>query len=56
MILALRFKFDAAHRLMNHSGQCRNIHGHTWLVEVMIEGAVKEESGMVVDFQDLKHE
>lgn len=54
MILSLRFKFDAAHRLMNHAGECRNIHGHTWLVEVVIEGAVKKESGMVADFSDLK--
>lgn len=54
MILTLRFKFDAAHRLMEHEGKCRNLHGHTWLIEAVVEGAVKKESGMVVDFQDLK--
>ncbi len=54
MILTLRFKFDSAHRLMHHDGQCKNIHGHTWAVEVVIEGAVKGESGMVADFHDLK--
>lgn len=54
MILTLKFKFDAAHRLMNHSGQCRNLHGHTWVVEAVVSGAIKKESGMVVDFQDLK--
>ena len=54
MILTLRFKFDAAHRLMHYEGECRNLHGHTWLVEVVIEGAVNKESGMVADFQDLK--
>ena len=54
MIISLRFKFDAAHRLMEHGGECRNLHGHTWLVEVVVEGAVRNQSGMVVDFQDLK--
>jgi len=54
MILSLRFKFDAAHRLMHHSGQCRNLHGHTWLVEVVIGGAINKKSGMVADFKDLK--
>ena len=54
MILTLRFKFDAAHRLMEHGGECRNLHGHTWLVEVVVEGAVRKKSGMVADFQDLK--
>ena len=45
--------FDAAHVLTNHSGQCKNLHGHTYRVVVEVE-AVEESSDMVIDFKDLK--
>lgn len=54
MKIATSFKFDAAHRLYNYSGLCRNIHGHTWKVRVVVDGVVDNASGMVVDFQVLK--
>lgn len=46
------FYFDAAHRIPNHRGKCKNLHGHTYRLIVTIEGDV--ESGMVIDFEDLK--
>ncbi|MCK4310948.1 MAG: 6-carboxytetrahydropterin synthase QueD [Methanomicrobia archaeon] len=46
------FYFDAAHRIVTHKGKCKNLHGHTYKLVVTIEGAV--ESGMVIDFEDLK--
>lgn len=51
----LRFQrtFAAAHRLMNHPGKCRNIHGHNYHVEVVIAGPV-DETGMVVEFDHVK--
>ena len=54
MKLGVTFKFDAAHRLMNHSGLCSNLHGHTWKVEFMFSGEVDPSSGMLIDFSDLK--
>jgi len=42
---------DCAHFLPGH-GKCGILHGHTYKVEVVIEG--KNESGMVMDFADLK--
>lgn len=53
------FTFDAAHRLQNHNGKCRNLHGHTYRVDVTIFGATNEEDGapdegMVLDFGELK--
>ena len=53
-MLTMSFKFDAAHRLMLHKGACRNIHGHTWKVEVVWGGYVNEETGMLMDFADIK--
>ncbi|MEM4460607.1 MAG: 6-pyruvoyl tetrahydropterin synthase family protein [Nanopusillaceae archaeon] len=31
-----KFKFAAAHRLINHSGKCKNLHGHEWYVNVYL--------------------
>lgn len=52
-----QFKFEAAHVLPNHEGACNRLHGHSYLVEVSIEGYPKEtgaEAGMVMDFGNLK--
>jgi 6-pyruvoyltetrahydropterin/6-carboxytetrahydropterin synthase len=44
---------DAGHRVPGHQGQCRNLHGHTYTVEVTVEGQVADD-GMIVDFGILK--
>ena len=49
-----RAEFDAAHRLPGYPGNCSNIHGHTWRVEVWIEDDPDPESGMVVDYRAIK--
>ncbi|MDD3268903.1 MAG: 6-carboxytetrahydropterin synthase QueD [Syntrophomonadaceae bacterium] len=46
--------FAAAHWLNNYQGNCKNIHGHTWKVEVVIAGNQLDDVGMLVDFRDLK--
>lgn len=46
--------FAAAHRLNGYQGQCSNLHGHTWKVEVSISSNQLDENGMVIDFKDLK--
>lgn len=53
------FKFEAAHQLPNHDGKCRNLHGHSYRVEVEAEGPVRRsdgepDEGMVLDFAVLK--
>jgi 6-pyruvoyltetrahydropterin/6-carboxytetrahydropterin synthase len=45
--------FDMAHRLMNHNGLCKNIHGHTYKLQVDVTGKI-DLNGMVIDFGDLK--
>lgn len=44
------FRFDAAHVLSEHAGLCRNLHGHTYRVDVSVRG----EGEMVIDFKKLK--
>ena len=53
MKLGLIADFDAAHSLPGYQGKCANLHGHTYRVEVVIEGAVGE-NGFVMDFFQLK--
>jgi 6-pyruvoyltetrahydropterin/6-carboxytetrahydropterin synthase len=53
------FTFDAAHRLDNHEGNCKNLHGHTYKLHVGVYGPIINEpgapdDGMVLDFAELK--
>jgi 6-pyruvoyltetrahydropterin/6-carboxytetrahydropterin synthase len=47
------FRFEAAHQLPWHDGACRNLHGHSYRLEVTVEGPIGAQ-GMVIDFGDLK--
>lgn len=47
-------RFDAAHVLTNHKGLCKNLHGHTYRVDVEVAGGEADGSDMVIDFKDLK--
>lgn len=46
--------FAAAHNLRNFRGKCENLHGHNWKVEVVFRGSVLDESGVLVDFGEVK--
>ncbi|KUK44990.1 MAG: 6-carboxytetrahydropterin synthase QueD [Methanothrix sp.] len=54
MRMGLSLEFDAAHRLPGYDGKCSRVHGHTYDVEVVLEGPVDDENGFLVDFYDLK--
>ena len=47
-------RFDAAHILTNHQGLCRNLHGHTYRVDVSVGMDEAPGRDMVMDFKDLK--
>lgn len=54
-----RFTFEMAHALRCHDGQCANIHGHSYVLDVTIAGTPAEapdhpKDGMVIDFAELK--
>ena len=53
-IVTKTVKFDAAHVLTNHRGLCKNLHGHTYRVDVSVAQSDGDESDMVIDFKDLK--
>ena len=59
MQITTRLEFDAGHRIPNHKSQCRNLHGHRYVLEITLSGNIitqKEvsEDGMVMDFSDVK--
>jgi 6-pyruvoyltetrahydropterin/6-carboxytetrahydropterin synthase len=51
MKLGITEYIDCAHHLPGHQ-KCGRLHGHTYTVDVIIEGEKKE--GMLLDFADLK--
>lgn len=53
MKLSSRFRFEAAHHLINYNGPCANMHGHSYVLEVSVFGEVGPD-GFVVDFGELK--
>jgi len=44
----------AAHWLPGYDGDCRNLHGHSWRIQVLLLGVVDSQTGMVVDFREIK--
>jgi len=62
--LVYRGKFDAAHRLWDENlseeenlqmyGKCTSVHGHSWLVEIELEGQVRDRDDMLINFTELK--
>ena len=50
------FRFEAAHWLPNvpEGHKCRRLHGHSYKIEISIEGELDPELGWLADFGDLK--
>ena len=53
MLVTKEFKFDAAHHLTKYHGKCENVHGHTYKLQVTVEGDLNEDD-LVLDFCELK--
>ncbi len=52
-----RFEFHSAHHLPYHTGLCKNLHGHMYMLDVEIAGPIQSEgpaTGMIMDFGLLK--
>jgi 6-pyruvoyltetrahydropterin/6-carboxytetrahydropterin synthase len=60
-----RFTFEASHQLPWHDGKCKNLHGHSYVLEVTVRGNITQpelsskgevrntqrpDTGMVADF------
>ena len=47
-------EFAAAHKIADYPGDCGQIHGHTWKVEVTFSGNELNDLGMLFDFREAK--
>ena len=56
MKITQAFTFEAAHRLPNVpiTHKCHRMHGHSYRVELQLDGPVNPETGFVTDFFDLE--
>src|SRR6266511_3452212 len=52
MKIAKEFRWEMGHRLPDHEGLCRNVHGHSYKMSVEVTGELNA-NGMVVDFFEL---
>jgi 6-pyruvoyltetrahydropterin/6-carboxytetrahydropterin synthase len=53
--VVIRKRFAAAHQLRGYGGQCENLHGHNWIVDVGVEGTELDDVGLLLDFKILKN-
>ncbi len=56
MQIRKQFRFEAAHVLPHHSGKCSKLHGHSYRLDVAVEGPLQSDGparGMVLDFDEL---
>ncbi len=53
MKIAKEFHWEMGHRLPEHFGKCKNIHGHSYRMIVELEGSL-DDQGMIMDYFDLK--
>lgn len=54
-----QFSFETGHALYGYDGKCKNVHGHSYRLDVTVIGAPISDNanvkfGMVIDFGDLK--
>jgi 6-pyruvoyltetrahydropterin/6-carboxytetrahydropterin synthase len=52
--LTIHTDFAAAHNLINYQGDCENLHGHNWKVEVTVAARELDKAGLGIDFKILK--
>ncbi len=57
--LTKQFEFEMSHALLNYDGLCKNIHGHSYKLQITVLGEPMNEpgnpkDGMVLDFSILK--
>ncbi|MES9980951.1 MAG: 6-carboxytetrahydropterin synthase, partial [Candidatus Thiodiazotropha sp. 6PLUC5] len=45
--------FCYGHRLLNHKGKCRHLHGHNATAVIHLESKQLDELGMVCDFSEI---
>ena len=53
MKIAKEFRWEMGHRLPEHFGLCKNIHGHSYKMLVEFDGELGK-NGMIIDYYDVE--
>lgn len=53
--LVREYRFESAHHLPNvpEGHKCRRLHGHSFKIEIGIEGPIDPDTGWLIDFADI---
>jgi queuosine biosynthesis protein QueD len=57
MKLVKEFTFEAAHKVAcfaNNGHKCGRLHGHSYRAQIEVSGDVNEQTGILIDFFELK--
>ena len=54
--ITVRDHIASAHQLHGYDGPCKDLHGHTWHIEVVVMGETLDKIGLLTDFKILKKE
>ena len=52
--LVIQVDFAAAHNLRGYCGECENLHGHNWKLDIYLRSEKLDDLGMVMDFKVAK--
>ena len=52
--ISVQAHYDSAHLLRDYVGKCARLHGHRYVVQVVLQAPEVGDSGMVFDFTELK--
>lgn len=52
--LMIEDTFSAAHQLRGYKGECENLHGHNWRVQIYVLADRLNEIDIAIDFHELK--
>ncbi len=52
--LTIERDFSAAHQMRGYPGACARMHGHNYCVKLTIEGDQLDDTGILMDFAELK--
>jgi 6-pyruvoyltetrahydropterin/6-carboxytetrahydropterin synthase len=53
-LVTKQISFCYGHRLLEHQGKCRHLHGHNGRAVITLAAAALDKLGMVVDFAHIK--
>jgi 6-pyruvoyltetrahydropterin/6-carboxytetrahydropterin synthase len=56
LLLHTETTIDSAHQLIGYDGKCKNIHGHSFFIEIFIQGLPSQldKDGILFDFGRIK--